>query len=145
MPTRSSRSLASDALGRAVRAVGLGLAAAFLFAACSGAAATPSAAAGATTTPATPAASPAGTADAGATEWTSGSATKVSANTASQSELLAALTAAGVPNASQWVREVMEYRPYASDDATLQRLQDNLAKYNPDPATLAAILAALKP
>jgi hypothetical protein len=71
--------------------------------------------------------------------------TKVSANTATESELVAALTAAGVPNADRWAREVMEYRPYPADDATLQKLQDNLAKYNPDSATLAAILAALEP
>jgi hypothetical protein len=69
----------------------------------------------------------------------------VSANTASREELVAALTAAGVPNADRWATEVMEYRPYATDDSTLQKLQDNLAKYDPDAATLAAILAALTP
>jgi competence protein ComEA len=69
----------------------------------------------------------------------------VSANTASREELVAALTAAGVPNADRWATEVMEYRPYATDDPTLQKLQDNLAKYDPDAATLAAILAALTP
>ena len=58
---------------------------------------------------------------------------------------MAALTAAGVPNADRWATEVMEYRPYAADDPTLQKLQDNLAKYDPDAATLAAILAALAP
>jgi hypothetical protein len=71
--------------------------------------------------------------------------TRVSANTATEAELVAALTDAGVPNADRWAREVMEYRPYPSDDPLLQRLQDNLAKYNPDPATLAAILSALEP
>ena len=70
---------------------------------------------------------------------------KVSANTASQSELAAALAAAGVPNADRWAREVTEYRPYPADDPTLQVLQDNLAKYNPDPATLAGILSVLEP
>jgi DNA uptake protein ComE-like DNA-binding protein len=69
----------------------------------------------------------------------------VSANSASREELVAALTAAGVPNADRWATEVMEYRPYATDDPTLQKLQDNLAKYDPDAATLAAILAALTP
>jgi hypothetical protein len=73
------------------------------------------------------------------------SASKVSANDASQAELVAALTAAGVPNAERWAQEVMEYRPYASEDAALQKLQDNLAKYNPDPSTLQAILNALGP
>jgi hypothetical protein len=83
-------------------------------------------------------------ASASATTTTS-TTTKVSANDASESELLAALTAAGVPNADRWAREVMEYRPYPTDDAALQKLQDNLAKYNPDSATLTAILAALEP
>jgi competence protein ComEA len=69
----------------------------------------------------------------------------VSANSASREELVAALTAAGVPNADRWATEVMEYRPYPTDDATLQKLQDNLAKYDPDAVTLAAILAALAP
>jgi hypothetical protein len=70
---------------------------------------------------------------------------KVSANDASQAELIAALTAAGVLNAERWTQEVLEYRPYPFDDATLQKLQDNLAKYNPDPSTLQAILGALEP
>ncbi len=39
----------------------------------------------------------------------------------------------------------MEYRPYDTSDPTLQHLQDELAKYNPDPATLAAILSVLTP
>jgi hypothetical protein len=69
----------------------------------------------------------------------------VSANTASESEIAAALAAAGVPNADRWAREVTEYRPYPADDPTLQVLQDNLVKYNPDPATLAGILSALQP
>jgi hypothetical protein len=55
------------------------------------------------------------------------------------------LTAAGVPNADRWAKEVTEYRPYPADDPTLQVLQDNLAKYNPDPTTLAGILSALQP
>ena len=70
---------------------------------------------------------------------------KVSANTATHDELVAALTAAGVPNADRWAREVEEYRPYDLTDVTLQKLQDNLAKYDPDPATLAGILSALVP
>ncbi len=70
---------------------------------------------------------------------------RVSANSASQAEIAAALAAAGVPNADRWAREVTEYRPYPADDPTLARLQANLAKYNPDPATLQAILSALQP
>jgi hypothetical protein len=73
------------------------------------------------------------------------STAQVSANSASESEIAAALAAAGVPNADRWAREVVEYRPYDASDATLQKLQDNLAKYNPDPATLAGILSALVP
>lgn len=55
------------------------------------------------------------------------------------------LAAAGVPSPDRWAREIQEYRPYDTSDATLQKLQDNLAKDNPDPATLAAILSALQP
>ena len=76
---------------------------------------------------------------------TGSSTAQVSANAASESEIAAALDAAGVPNADRWAREVVEYRPYDASDATLQKLQDNLAKYNPDPATLAGILSALVP
>ena len=50
-----------------------------------------------------------------------------------------------MPSADRWAKEVVEYRPYAADDATLQKLQDNLAKYNPDAATLTGILSALVP
>ena len=70
---------------------------------------------------------------------------RVSANSASESEIAAALTAAGVPNGARWAKEVVEYRPYPTNDPTLKRLQDNLAKYNPGAATLAAILATLQP
>ena len=70
---------------------------------------------------------------------------RVSANTASQDEIRDALTSAGVSNAARWADEVLEYRPYPADDPTLQKLQDNLAKYNPDPETLQGILSALKP
>ncbi len=70
---------------------------------------------------------------------------KVSANNASADELAAALESVGVQNASRWVREIQEYRPYPTDDPTLQKLQDNLAKYNPDAATLARLLSVLEP
>ena len=70
---------------------------------------------------------------------------KVSANTATNDELIAALTAAGVPAADRWAREIQEYRPYDTSDPTLQHLQDELAKYNPDPETLAGILSVLQP
>ena len=109
-----------------------GLALIATLAGCSAQAITDTPSTGATATPA-------------ATTAAAASAGRVSANDASQAELVAALTAAGVPNAERWTQEVLEYRPYSSDDATLQKLQDNLAKYNPDPATLQAILGALEP
>ena len=121
---------------------GLSAAALVLVAACSsgGAASTPAVA------QPTAVASAVATADAsGAASSSSAVTARVSANSASESELTAALTAAGVPNADRWAREVMEYRPYDTSDATLQKLQDNLAKYNPDSTTLAGILSALVP
>jgi ABC-type Fe3+-hydroxamate transport system substrate-binding protein len=85
------------------------------------------------------------TASDGATSTAPSSAAKVSANAASTAELVAALEAANVANADRWAREIMEYRPYDTNDATLQHLQEELAKYNPDPVTLAAILSVLTP
>ena len=107
---------------------------------CGGAAATPAATAAATT----PAAS-AGDSVALTSPAATSVATKVSASSASHEELVAALTSAGVSNADRWAREVEEYRPYDASDTSLQKLQDNLSKYNPDAATLAAILSALEP
>jgi hypothetical protein len=119
------------------------LAALLVLGACtSGSAATPSSTATASSTPAGSVAP----ASSSAADPSSATAVgKVSANTASQAEIAAALAAAGVPNADRWAREVTEYRPYPANDPTLQVLQDNLAKYNPDPATLAGILSALQP
>ena len=70
---------------------------------------------------------------------------KVSANTASQDEVAAALEAAGVPSAARWAREVVEYRPYPANDPTLQKLRGNLAKYNPGQDVEDKIISALKP
>ena len=70
---------------------------------------------------------------------------KVSANTASESEIESALGAAGVSNPGRWAHEVEEYRPYPMDDPNLQKLRDNLAKYNPGQETLEKIISALKP
>jgi hypothetical protein len=113
-----------------------GLALSALVAACS----TGSAATSTPPSATTPAATAAAT-----TASSSAATARVSANTATQSDIAAALDAAGVPNADRWAREVVEYRPYDGSDATLQKLQQNLAKYNPDPATLAGILSALTP
>ena len=132
----------ASALRRPIPLAFAALATGIALAACTGAS-------GSTPTP-TPAASTARSVAPAATRTpsedpSSVGAGKVSANTASQSEIAAALAAAGVPNADRWAREVTEYRPYPTNDATLQALQDNLAKYNPDPATLAGILSALQP
>ena len=104
--------------------------------ACGGAAAAPasSATAASTIAIATPGAT--GTA-------TAASTTKASANNATAAQLQAALEAAGVPNASRWVIEVQEYRPYPNDDLSFAKLKSQLAKYNPSADTLSRILAAL--
>jgi len=71
------------------------------------------------------------------------STTKASANNATAAQLQAALEAAGVPNASRWVIEVQEYRPYPNDDLSFAKLKSQLAKYNPSADTVSRILAAL--
>jgi hypothetical protein len=85
----------------------------------------------------TPSSSPAATSSQAAT------AGKVNANTASEAELAAAFTAAGIPNADRWAREVAEYRPYDADP-TWAHLRQELAKYNIDPTVLEQILATLE-
>jgi hypothetical protein len=122
-------------IGRSSRLAALTLLALAL-SACGGAAAGSSDAAAIATS--SPAAS-------GAASQSPSAATTVSANSASEAELVAALESAGVPNAARWAREIMEYRPYDSSDPTLQHLQDELAKYNPDSATLHGILSVLRP
>jgi|SRR5581483_8498669 len=74
---------------------------------------------------------------------TSASGTRADANTASVSELTAALSANGVPNAGRWAREVEEYRPYPSNDPTFAKLRQNLAKYNPGDDVVEKIVGAL--
>jgi hypothetical protein len=70
---------------------------------------------------------------------------KVSANTASKAEIAAALEKAGVSNADRWAEEVVEYRPYPTDDPNLTKLRENLAKYNPGEQTINQIVATLTP
>jgi hypothetical protein len=72
-------------------------------------------------------------------------AAKVSANTASESEIEAALARAGVKNPGRWAEEVVEYRPYPTDDPNLTKLRQNLAKYNPGQETVDKIVSALTP
>jgi len=67
----------------------------------------------------------------------------VSANTASEEEITAALGRAGVSNPGRWAEEVVEYRPYPADDPNLTKLRDNLAKYNPGQETTDKIVSAL--
>lgn len=74
---------------------------------------------------------------------TTASTGRVSANNASQAEVLAALTAAGVPNPANWTREVLEYRPYPTSDATFAKLRGELAKYNPGAGVVDKIISAL--
>lgn len=117
------------------------IATAVALAACGGAASVPPAnTTAATLTTAT--ATPAGTGTATATGASSTTA-KASANNATATQLQAAFEAAGVPNASRWVVEIQEYRPYPTDDASFAKLKSNLAKYNPSADTLSRILAAL--
>jgi hypothetical protein len=70
---------------------------------------------------------------------------RVSANDASFDELVAALDSVGVSPSDRWANEIMEYRPYDTADPTLAHLQDELAKYDPSPETLAGILSVLQP
>jgi hypothetical protein len=72
-------------------------------------------------------------------------ASKVSANTASEDEIAAALEGAGVSNPERWAEEVVEYRPYPADDPNLGKLRENLAKYNPGQETTDKIVSALTP
>jgi Flp pilus assembly protein TadD len=76
---------------------------------------------------------------------TAAAGAKVSANTASEDEIAAALETAGVSNAGRWAEEVVEYRPYPPDDANLTKLRENLAKYNPGQETTDKIVSALTP
>jgi len=98
--------------------------------------------------PATTNAPPAATTAAAASSAPSGSASsgavaKVSANKATNAQLIAALTAAGVPNPANWAREVQEYRPYDASDANMTKLRQNLAKYNPAAGVVDKIISTL--
>ncbi|HEV8671078.1 MAG TPA: hypothetical protein VGS01_10130 [Candidatus Limnocylindria bacterium] len=112
------------------------IAATIVLAACGGAATAPSANAPASLASAAPTNTAAAT-------TASSSTTKASANNATAAQLQAAFEAAGVPNASRWVIEIREYRPYPTDDPSFAKLKSNLAKYTPSADTLSRILAAL--
>jgi membrane-bound lytic murein transglycosylase B len=119
------------------------LIAAVTVAACGGAATPPASNAIANATASSTVATPAPAASGAATTTTASSTTKASANNATAAQLQAAFDAAGVPNASRWIIEVQEYRPYPTDDTTFAKLKSNLAKYNPSADTLGRILGAL--
>ena len=85
----------------------------------------------------------AGASSAPAQPVTTAATQKVNANTATQAELQAAFTAAGITNAGRWAVEVVEYRPYPTDDPTFAKLRGELAKYNPGQATVDQIIATL--
>jgi hypothetical protein len=76
---------------------------------------------------------------------TAAAGAKVSANTASEDEISDALEQLGVSNPGRWAEEVVEYRPYPTDDPNLAKLRDNLAKYNPGQETTDKIVSALTP
>lgn len=67
----------------------------------------------------------------------------MSANNATPAQVTTALEAAGVGNAARWAREVVEYRPYPTDDPNLSKLRKDLVKYNPAPGFTDAIVGAL--
>jgi hypothetical protein len=67
----------------------------------------------------------------------------VNANTASIDQIQRALDANGVPNAARWAREVDEYRPYPTNDPSMAKLRQELAKYNPAPDVVDKIVASL--
>jgi hypothetical protein len=103
---------------------------------------------GSTTTPSVGAPSATGAPTSNSDTTGSGNAsagTKVSANTASEDEIVAALESAGVSNPEKWAKEVVEYRPYPTDDPNLTAMQDKLAKYNPGQETTDKIVSALTP
>jgi len=81
----------------------------------------------------------------GAPGSASSAGTKVSANTASEDEIAAALKSAGVSDPERWAEEVVEYRPYPTDDPDLTKLRENLEKYNPGQETIDQIVSALTP
>lgn len=86
----------------------------------------------------------AGQSMASAAESAAAGVRKVSANDASEAELVAAFTAAGVDSPDKWAEEVEEYRPYPTDDPGFTKLREELAKYNPGPGVVDKIVSALE-
>ncbi|MDT7718157.1 MAG: hypothetical protein QOH09_4149 [Pseudonocardiales bacterium] len=67
------------------------------------------------------------------------------ANSAGEDDIATALKAAGVSSPKRWAAEVVEYRPYSTDDFDLAKLRQNLAKYNPGQQTVDKIVSTLRP
>jgi hypothetical protein len=59
--------------------------------------------------------------------------------------MTAAFQTAGIANAQRWAQEVEEYRPYPANDPNFAKLRQNLAKYNPAPGVVDALIATLQP
>jgi len=136
----------------ASRAAGLVFAGVLVFTACGGGddddTAAPAAQVTATTIVSTTVAAPATTTTAAPVATTTSTTAapavaKPNANTASRAEMTTAFTAAGISNAARWAMEVEEYRPYPTNDPNMAKLRQNLAKYNPGPGVVDAIIAAL--
>ncbi|MBC2638273.1 MULTISPECIES: hypothetical protein [unclassified Rhodococcus (in: high G+C Gram-positive bacteria)] len=75
---------------------------------------------------------------------TGATVSQVDPNTASESQIAAAFTAAGVANADKWAKEVTEYGPYTPDTIS-DTLTKELGKYGIDQQTLHTILGVLAP
>jgi len=54
------------------------------------------------------------------------------------------LQAAGVTRARTWAARIERHRPYPTSDTAFAMLRKQLAKYDPAPATMHRILAALR-
>jgi hypothetical protein len=80
----------------------------------------------------------------GSTGSTAATVSQVDPNTASESQIAAAFTAAGVDNANKWAKEVTEYGPYTPDTIS-DTLTKELGKYGIDQQTLDTILGVLAP
>ena len=83
------------------------------------------------------------TAPSAATTTAAPAVAKVPANSATRAQMTAAFEAAGISNAARWAVEVEEYRPYPTTDPTFAKLRQNLAKYNPGPGVVDAIISTL--
>lgn len=96
-----------------------------------------------TTGAVTTAAAPATTAAAAQATTAAPAVKKVDANSASKDELIAAIESVGVKNAAKFADELIEYRPYAKNDASFPTVSKELAKYNASPEDITKIISVL--